>query len=158
MSELAALARKLDRVDSALDGPGLRPVLTKVGAAGKADLLAAGVRTLGADRRFSGWPRGGTLSAGYDLDGNTVVVLKPRPYGIWMVAESGRHKGVAPKRRKQVTLMTPWGPRTYLKGAPLQIGSTRGHGTLTDAHERIAAETPGRIFDGVQEQLRKAWN
>lgn len=156
----APVLNRLERVENALNGTHMRTVLTQdVGMPAKKDLEREAVRTVGEDLRFSGWPRGGRLSSGFDVTGDTSLVVKPRPYGAWLVADQGRRTTAAPRRGKTSTVIlnTPYGPRSYTKASPLRIGPTRGHRTLTIARERIEAETPARLFGGVQRELRKAW-
>ena len=160
MGEFADLSRKLGRAVDVLDGTAMRTVLTDVGVAAKKDLRVEAERTVGTDLKFSGWPRGGKLSSGFEVTSNTTLTLSPRPYGVWVVADRGRKATTAPRRGKKssvVTMKTPWGPRSYTKASPLHIGRTRGHRTLTLARERIEQETPKRVFTGVQRELRKAW-
>lgn len=160
MGEFSDLNRKLGRVVDTLDGTAMRTVLTDVGVAAKRDLRTEAERTVGTDLKFSGRPRGGKLSSGFEVTSNTSITVSPRPYGLWVVADRGRKATTAPRRGKKgsvVVMKTPWGPRSYTKASPLRIGRTRGHRTLTLAREQIEQETPKRIFEGVQRELRKVW-
>jgi hypothetical protein len=159
--DFAPVLRRLERVENALGGQAMRAVLTAdVGVPAKRDLHLEAVRTVGEDLRFSGWPRARQMTSGFDVVGDTSIELNPRPYGVWRVAEAGRKSTTAPRRgraTRTVILRTPYGPRTYSRERPLHIGATRGHRTLTVARQRIEAETPTRMFQGVQRELRKAW-
>lgn len=152
--EFTALRAKLGRISDALGPAGMRAALTDVGVQAKKDLAIEGAVAVGADLRYSGWKRLGAVKSGFDIDGTTVIV-KPRPFGGWIVAEKGRKHTTAPKRRKTVVLATPWGPRTYTREHPLAIGATRGKGALTKATERIQRSSPQRYDEALQRQLRE---
>src|SRR5207344_1025260 len=103
----------------------------------KKDLTIEAVRAVGGDLRYSGWKRMGKLSSGFDVV-DTSVIVKPRPFGGWIVAEHGRKSTVAPKRRARAVLNTPWGPRTYTRDSPMQIlKRTPAKHSLSNATERI---------------------
>lgn len=158
MSEFDGLRRKLERTEALLDGSAMRAALTsKVGPGAKADIRAEAAIVLGPDRKPSGWPRAGALDGGYDVTSNTTLTVKPRPYGVAVVFEDGRKGGTAPKRRKSITMATPYGPRTFLKAEPMQLGRTHGHRVLTLSRERMDRETPGRLWEAMQSRLREVW-
>jgi hypothetical protein len=152
-----ALLGKLEQLSGVLDGPDMGRVLKDVGVVNKGILNQAAQDAVGSDQRMSGWRRAGRMTAGFDVVGNTQLVMKPRPYGLWMVADRGRRATTAPRRRARMTIPTPGGPRTFTRANPMVIGSTRGKRTLTIARERIERESPVRVFEGVQRELRRKW-
>jgi len=152
-----ALLGKLEQLSGVLDGPDMGRVLKDVGVENKRILIDAAKEAIGSDQRMSGWRRAGRMTAGFDVVGNTQLVMKPRPYGLWIVVDRGRRTTTAPRRRARMTIPTPGGPRTFTRAAPLVIGSTRGKRTLTLARERIERESPVRVFEGVQREMRRKW-
>jgi hypothetical protein len=152
-----ALLGKLEQLSGVLDGPDMGRVLKDVGVENKRILIDAAKEAIGSDQRMSGWRRAGRMTAGFDVVGNTQLVMKPRPYGLWIVVDRGRRTTTAPRRRARMTIPTPGGPRTFTRASPLVIGSTRGKRTLTLARERIERESPVRVFEGVQREMRRKW-
>ena len=160
MGEFTATLAKLDNFAQLLDGRQLDRSLHKVGAKGKTVLLDAAASWAGADRRLSGWPRAGQLSAGYDMVPGGLV-FKPRPYGLWIVGDRGRRQTSAPRRGKggRVARMSmPDGEfRTGTKVQPIRIGATRGHQILTIARKQIEQDAPKWLFDAVWDEARRVW-
>lgn len=158
--EFAPLLRKLENFQKVLDGPGMERALTGVGMKGKKVLLDAAESWAGADRRLSGWPRGGQLSAGFDVEPHRVV-FKPRPYGLWVVGDRGRRATTAPRRGKVKRVVRfSFGEdevASATKANPMRIGPTRGHQILTIARKQIQQDAPGWLFEQVQAEARKVW-
>lgn len=155
--EFTALNAKFNRLQDALGPAGLKAALTDVGVQAKKDLTIEAIAAVGADAKFSGWKRLGKLTSGFDVI-DTSVIVKPRPFGGWIVAERGRKTTKAPKRRQRVILATPWGPRTYTREHPLAIGRTGAKRSLTKATERIQRTSPERFDAALQKQLREVFN
>jgi hypothetical protein len=154
--EFTALQAKFGKLADALGPAGMKAALIDVGVQAKKDLAIEAEHAVGGDLRYSGWKRMGKLSSGFDIDGTSVIV-QPRPIGGWLVAEHGRKKTQAPKRRAVAILNTPWGPRTYTKSQPLNIGRTRGKDSLTHATERIQKTSPARYDEALQKQLSEVF-
>lgn len=157
-SGFEVLLQKLQNFAEILDGPQMDAVLTEVGMKGKTVLLDAAAEWAGPDRRLSGWPRAGQLSAGFDITPSGVV-FKPRPYGLWIVGDRGRRETAAPKRGKGVRRLS-FGPdqvRSATRTQPIRIGATRGHQVLTIARKQIEQDAPRWLFESVQAEARKVW-
>lgn len=156
---LGAVVQRLNRAELALKPPELTEALRAVGLLAKNDMIEAIVPVLGPKRSFSGWKRLGKLDSLLKV-GPQEFTISPVPYGGWIVADSGRRPGsVAPSRgnRLRVTLKTPWGPRTYLRGRPLRIGPTKGHRVLRIGSELIRARSAARLEREIQLRLRKIY-
>ena len=150
MSELAAFGKRLGDV---VDGDAQRRMLNKAGAAGKKSALDAAARDLGGDRSFSGMRRRTKLNAGYDLRGDSEVVINFRPAGLWKLASEGRRRSgaiVPRKRGGKKALMTPHGPR-----ARSSYGRSRGSHTFDDAVRDAQREIPKAAFRQFQDEVRK---
>lgn len=147
---------KLGRMADTMSGATMKKILTDVGVEARPVFERHATAFAGPDRKLSGFERGGVMGVGFDAT-PTVLTMKPRPYGLWILGERGRRSGVIPKRKARVTVATPWGPRTFLKSAPMELGSTRGHRTLTDAREEAQQRVPGWIFERWQRELREVW-
>lgn len=170
-SDFAVLAHKLDKVTTALGPVGLKAALEIVGVAAKADLVVEAGRVVGADLKYSGWPRVGKLGSRFDIAGTTITV-KPRPYGAWMVAEHGRRATAAPKRatpgssramfgegrRDRVNMLTPVGWRAYTKANPLQIGPTPARHALTVGAAIIQRESAPRFHREMDRLLGEVFD
>jgi hypothetical protein len=159
MGEFSPLLAKLDNFAQLFDGRGMERALTEVGLKGKKVLLETAADWAGADRRLSGWPRAGQLSAGFDVTASGVV-FKPRPYGLWVVGDRGRRSTTAPRRGKGTRRISfPDGEvRSASKSAPIRIGGTRGHQILTIARKRIEDDAPKWLFEAVQAEARRVWS
>lgn len=157
-SGFEVLLRKLESFAEILDGPKMADALDEVGMKGKKVLLDAAAEWAGPDRRLSGWPRGGQLSAGFDHTPGGIV-FKPRPYGLWIVGDRGRRETAAPKRGKGVRRIAfPDGEfRSATKSQPIRIGATRGHQVLTIARKQIEQDAPRWLLDAVRAEARKVW-
>ncbi len=158
-SGFEVLLQKLQNFAEILDGPQMDAALTEVGMKGKTVLLDAAADWAGPDRRLSGWPRGGQLSAGFDVTPSGLV-FTPRPYGLWIVGDRGRRETAAPKRGKGVRRLS-FGPdevRSATRTQPIRIGGTRGHQVLTIARKQIEQEAPRWLLDAVRAEAGKVWS
>lgn len=159
MNEFAPLLHKLDNLKQVFDGAGMDRALTEVGMKGKKVLLDQAQSWAGPDMRLSGWPRGGKLSAGFDVT-SSGVVFKPRPYGLWIVGDRGRRQTTTPRRGKGVRRLS-FGPdevRSATRTQPIRIGGTRGHQVLTIARKQIEQEAPRWLLDAVRAEAGKVWS
>lgn len=124
-----------------------------MGAAGKGAAMDAARTDLGSDRAFSGFGRIVALSSGYDL-GNPVVV-KLRPEGLWILAESGRRRSgqIRPKARRRRGNRKPRGRAAVGSGGRFvavgRYGASRGLNTITDAIELMNERIPEAIGDKI---------
>jgi hypothetical protein len=154
VAQFDPLISRLGRIADTLEGTSLRASMDRVGVMAKGELRGSATDTVGGDLKFSGWPRGGKLSSGYEHTGPGQITVNPRPYGLWVVADRGRRGAVAPKRKTRVTMRTPWGPRTFTRANPMRIGSARGHRTLTTGRDtsrrrhRAYCSTPSTAHGG----------
>lgn len=125
----------------------------------KAAMYEPLVAALGTDRRFSGWPRLGSLDVhtqALPVGNGAEMRVRPTPYGGWIVAERGRQAGsIAPKRRRTVVMAMPWGPRTYLAGKPLVVGRAPGHRVLTKGVILLRLRLPIAYDEAVQLKLAR---
>jgi hypothetical protein len=156
-TEFGALQLQMSELVDGLDKEWMHKILLEVGIESQGDFLLAAAAALGPDRKFSGWPRLGSLETDMKVFG-TLLTITPVPYGGWIVADKGRRPGsVAPSRRSKrdpVILNTPWGPRTYSKATPLRIGSSPGKNALTHAKTLVRASAGRRVDLGVQKMIR----
>lgn len=125
----------------------------------KAAMYEPLVAALGADRRFSGWPRLGSLDVhtqALPIGNGAEMKIRPTPYGGWIVAERGRQAGsIAPRRRRTVVFGMPWGPHTYLAGKPLIVGRAPGHRVLTKGVALLRFQLPFAYDEAVQRKLAR---
>jgi len=159
VNEFAPLLDKLDNLKQVFDGSGMERALTEVGLKGKKVLLDGAAGWAGEDRRLSGWPRAGQLSAGFDVT-SSGVVFKPRPYGLWIVGDRGRRQTTTPRRGKGMKKLAfpDGGVRSASKANPIPVGATRGHRVLTIAKQQIEREAPKWLLDAVMAEAKKAWD
>ncbi|MEZ5221274.1 MAG: hypothetical protein R2743_07245 [Ilumatobacteraceae bacterium] len=156
MNSLDDLSARLDSIARDLSGPGLRDIATEVGVQAKRDIEDNVRADVGSDRKFSGWPRR-TLNSGFELEGDSTIVLRPRPIQPWRVANDGRRSGPIPRRKNAVvTVRTPYGPKTVKGTNPIYNGRTRPMHTWDDSVDDIVARTPERVLDAFHERT-KAW-
>lgn len=140
MDGFDALARKAALVADLVSGDHLRGITTRVAVKAKADALTA----IDADlpgRKFTNWrPR---LGVGFDLEGDGVAVVKPRPGGVAKVLDEGRSPGSRFSRR--AGRVVAWGP-------------TAGRSTWTGkAAPTIVERTPERVAHEVHAALAKVF-
>ena len=129
----------------------LTTVQHAMGAAGKESATKAAVRDLGGDRAMSGLRRKVALSSGYDLEGDNVIVHL-RPKGLWMLANTGRHKqGVIRPRKGKKAVRTPMGLRRTSHYTP-----SRGLHTVDDAIEDMTKTVPVAAAKAVAANIRNA--
>jgi len=159
VNEFAPLLHKLDNLKQVFDGAGMDRALTEVGVKGKKVLLDQAQSWAGPDMRLSGWPRGGKLSAGFDVT-SSGVVFKPRPYGLWIVGDRGRRQTTTPRRGKGMRKLAfpDGGVRSASKTNPISVGATRGHRVLTISKEQIEREAPKWLLDAVMAEAKRAWD
>lgn len=149
-TEFGALTIYLDRVSEIFSPPEMHRIMQVIGIQAEVDMLEAAALAVGTDLQFSGWKRLGRLGALIRVVGSELTVV-PVPYGGWIVADKGRRPGaVAPRRRPQVTMATPWGPRTYKRSKPLRIGSSPGKNALTHGKELLRLRCPERVDRQIQ--------
>lgn len=105
MTDLAGLAATYRRAATVFGDEGVRRLASTAGWAVKREVLRAGVRAVGGDRRMSrfGSPRSRgkvRLSARYAEPAGNTVVLEMRPAGMWAILEDGAraHKVGAGRR------------------------------------------------------------
>lgn len=157
--DFAPILDKIDNLKQVIEGAPLDRALTQVGMKAKAVFLESAESWAGSDRRLSGWKRGGQLSVGFDVEGQRVIV-KPRPYGLWVVGDRGRRETSAPRRGKGKNVRISFGPNevaTASKAGPIRIGSTRGHQIYTLARKKVEREAGDWLFTEVQREVRKVW-
>lgn len=140
-TDLAGLARKLDKLADDLGGPGMRKALTRVGMEGKGITNRAVQADLG-DMSMSNWRRGRPIqiASRFDMRSASAVEIRPNPRaaGPMRVLQDGRRAGPSKGRKR---------------GG--QVGATRGRGTWTDATDRMEKELPKVVHDHVTTVLRK---
>ena len=111
-------------------------------------------RDSGSDLVLSGFRRrSARLSAGYEIEGPTSVVLSMRPAGLVTLLSSGRRTvrdRIAPRRRRSgpvsSALNTPWGPRRSVRGS-----TAPGKGTIRDVERTLEA----RVVDVALKSIGK---
>lgn len=156
-SSLDRLARQLEDLAS---GAANARITQAAGAAGKKSALDALTHDLGGDRRFSGMRRKTALNVGFDAEGGSATVLKFRPAGLWILAESGRRqsgsiyprggrgKGKGAVRGRAV--LTPSGPR-----ASSSYGPSRGLHTFTTAVSDARRTVPDAAAKAIAVEISK---
>lgn len=136
MNDLAAFARKVDRVVKDLSDESL---LRAVGMAGKRIGTTAIKADTGGDARMRNWRRGRpvNLSARFDEVGTSAVEIAPaaRARGPVRVLNDGRQPG------------------TSRRGRP--VSGSRGKGTWGQATADMERELPKVAHDHVTKVLRK---
>jgi hypothetical protein len=135
VNDLAAFARKVDKVLDEIDDPGL---FRAVGMAGK-KLGTAAVQNDIGDTSMSNWRRGRpiNLSSRFDVVSENTVEIAPgkRARGPVRVLNEGRKPGVS------------------RRGRP--VSGSRGKNTWSDATEAMERELPRVAHEHVTRVLRK---
>ena len=166
--DFARVGRKIARTQSALTGAELRRIMIRVvgrsnnpGDDAKGDIREAVRDDFGADLAMSNWRRNRPvqLKASDRFLSSHEVAVTPSPKGgPWQVAEDGRRGGTSvPRRRRRVTLATPWGPRTFTRENPMTLGPSRPKRTWSKAARKIEARTPPRVEDEMRQILVDIW-
>lgn len=160
-SDFAPLTEWFNNLNRAFSPEANRRILAKAGAAGKKAALDAASDSLGSDRKFGHWKGKPALSAGYDSEGTSQIVVNFRPVGLWRLAEAGRHSSgpIFPKRGRGKgrgvvagrALLTPNGPR-----ASSSFGRSRGLKTYSDASKKAQTTVPKAAHDQFVEEVGKA--
>jgi hypothetical protein len=145
MGTSSSLAEAAGKVGKVLDAGSVKSMVRAAGMAGKKVALEEAGKSLGGDRRFSGFKRMGALSAGFD-EAASSATINYRPAGGWKLAESGR-RGSKRVRRGGVIFRTPAGPRWAFRSGP-----SRGLNTITNAHQA----TGPKAAKAADEALEKA--
>ena len=173
MQDLAAFAKKIDRVAAELDGTAARKRLTRVAVDTKKDVDEAVRADLG-DQSMSGWRRKKPLQINgrFDIKSDSSFEVNPvaRGRGPMRVLEQGRNQGGAGGfhgpgivRKATETHQAGETVRTA-KGRVRKVraykakrwnGRTQGKGTWTDAVRLMQDRVPGRVARRFHDDLSK---
>lgn len=138
--DLAGFARKLERLQADLVGPGLDRALRQVGMKGKT-IATDEVRSALGDTSMSNWRRGRPIqiTSRFDVKGPTSVEIAPnrRAAGPMRVLTDGRRAGVSRKGRR--------------------YGATRGRGTWDRAEQKMQDDLPKVMADHARTVLRRTF-
>jgi hypothetical protein len=167
MSDLAAFAKKIDRVAAELDGTAARKRITRVAVDTKKDVDEAVRDDLG-DQSMSGWRRGKPfdIKGRFDIksDAEFEVNPVPRGRGPMRVLEQGRNQsgaggfhgpGIGRKTGETVRNANGKIRKTRAYKAKRWNGRTEGKGTWTDAVKLMQDRVPGRVARRVHQDLSK---
>lgn len=154
----ASYAKRLSKIEAALDGPDKAKLLRDLGQKAKDDDVPKAVQGDLGDKSMSNWWRGREIevAARYDVVNQHAVDILPskRSRGPWRVLEEGRKPGGAfdlvlvGKVRKDGTR------RGRSRGR--NQGATEGKQTWTDATELMAKNTPERVAEAYNAVQRNA--
>lgn len=152
------LTARLEKIQQVTSDQATRRVTNAAGAAGKKAALEAAADSLGGDRKFSHWPRGGALNAGYDgVAGASQVVINFR--GPWRLAESGR-RSTGPIYRRGLTATTGASRKGNARAfrAIVSFAGGQGHGAIRTPEGPRARSSykPSRGLKTYSKATRKA--
>lgn len=143
MAGFGDFAVRLDRLVAVTGTEGRVQILRKLGKDGVRDYRLAIEQGIGSDASMSNWRRAKPvkITAGYKVVSDTLVVVVPRPIGLFYVADLGRRpkKDVVKKR-----------------GRTFHVSKSRGHNIAPRAERNISERSPARAYRYHSQLLRKA--
>lgn len=154
---LAGLAVDYRAAAAALGSDRVAPLADAAGFAVKRELLRAGIRAVGGDRRLSRFgsrrSRGKVrLSARYREPAGPVAVVEMRPAGLWGLLEGGaRPHSMTGRRTASGRYLRARRPGRLHPGAParrtLTVGAQRGAAAMPDLVARAWGDLLAELLE-----------